>query len=538
LSDATNDNPATEGPPPPSGDAPSPAVEKLKVKVERKARAGRRRPNLEDLDAVTIDGVECRLGQPHPKHGRLILSTRQAHPTALAVMRTCYEVDGVRMLQHYAGDWWRWQKSHYAMVEPPAIAIVVTKALREALEVVEANNSYITKPYPVTPTTVDAIVKAMSHDAHLSVDQHPACFLGEPPADERGKPVEATDMLCLKSQMLHVPTGALFPATPLMFNTSALAFDYDPDNVACPAWEAFLKSVFKDDIEQVQTLREFMGLLLVHDTSFQKALMIIGQPASGKGTIAWVIENILGKNNIASPSTSSLSSNFGKQVLIGKSLAMLTDARFSGHDVMKAIEDILRIVGEDPVDIDRKHRPAITLRLGVRLLLTANKVPNLPESSDALGRRFIILETQDTFVDREDYGLKPRLKRELPAILNWALDGLHRLRDRGYFVEPASTKQLKKEFIEIGQPIKRFANDCVIFTNDENDRVATSALYEKYKSWCANDESKRNAMKSTFMRDWNNTFKAFKAQQTRRIPGEAKCVNGIRLRSDYGLNDD
>lgn len=292
---------AEAGTPPPSGDA---ATEKLK-KNAGKVRA-RKRPNLEDLDEVVVDGVKVRLGQPHPKHGRLMLSTRQTHPTALAVMRACYERDGVRMLHHYAGDWWRWTKSHYEMIEPPAVAIVVTKTLREALEIVEANNGFISKQYPATPTTVEAVVKAMLHDAHVPLDRQPACFLGASPLDEDGKPLDAAEMLCMKSQMLHVPTGSLYPATPLLFNTSALAFDHDPENTACPAWEAFLKSVFKDDIEQIQVLKEFMGLLLVHDTSFQKALMIIGQPASGKGTIAWVIENILGKSNIASPSTSSL----------------------------------------------------------------------------------------------------------------------------------------------------------------------------------------------------------------------------------------
>ena len=53
---------------------------------------------------------------------------------------------------------------------------------------------------------------------------------------------------------------------------------------------------------------------------------------------------------------SSLSKNFGLSPLIGKPLAVISDARLGGGDQRDALERLLSISGEDTITIDRKHR--------------------------------------------------------------------------------------------------------------------------------------------------------------------------------------
>lgn len=58
-------------------------------------------------------------------------------------------------------------------------------------------------------------------------------------------------------------------------------------------------------------------------------LLIVGPKRSGKGTIARVLTRLIGNGNVSGPTTSSLAGPFGLQPLIGKTLAIVSDAGIS-----------------------------------------------------------------------------------------------------------------------------------------------------------------------------------------------------------------
>jgi hypothetical protein len=91
-----------------------------------------------------------------------------------------------------------------------------------------------------------------------------------------------------------------------------------------------------------------MGYLLVPDTSQQKILMLIGPPRSGRGTIGRVIRSLVGLDNVTAPTLSGMATNFGLAPLIGKTVAVIHDARLSGRaDAQVIVERLLSISGED-----------------------------------------------------------------------------------------------------------------------------------------------------------------------------------------------
>jgi putative DNA primase/helicase len=77
-------------------------------------------------------------------------------------------------------------------------------------------------------------------------------------------------------------------------------------------------------------------------------LLLIGPKRGGKGTIARVLRSLLGHNSVAGPTMASLSTAFGLEPLITKSLAVISDARIGGKTDKSAImERLLSISGED-----------------------------------------------------------------------------------------------------------------------------------------------------------------------------------------------
>jgi hypothetical protein len=173
-------------------------------------------------------------------------------------------------------------------------------------------------------------------------------------SDHEEKPLEVA---ACRNGILHLPTRELTPATPRYFATTALGVAFEPAPTPPRVWLHFLKQLWPHDEESIALLQEWMGYLLTPDTRLQKILLLIGPKRSGKGTIARTISALLGAGSVASPTLASLGANFGLWPLIGKSAAIIGDARLGArNDVSQVVERLLSISGEDLQTIDRKHR--------------------------------------------------------------------------------------------------------------------------------------------------------------------------------------
>lgn len=87
---------------------------------------------------------------------------------------------------------------------------------------------------------------------------------------------------------------------------------------------------------------------------------------------------------------------------------------------------------------------------------------------------------------------------ELPGILNWALDGLDRLRARQRFTDPASAREAIRELEDLSSPMSAFVRDRCVLGRDL--RVSVDELWATWKAW-AEDQSLYHGTKQTFGRD-------------------------------------
>jgi putative DNA primase/helicase len=182
--------------------------------------------------------------------------------------------------------------------------------------------------------------------------------------------------------------------------------------------------------------------------------MVLGPRRFGKGTIGRVLRALLGGDSVAAPTLSSLATHFGMWPLIGKIAAILGDVRIGPKtDIVALVERLLSISGEDALTIDRKHREPWTGTLSTRITVISNQLPRFSDASDALAGRMLLWELERSFYGEEDTELTPKLTAELPGILNWAIDGWSRLRERGHFVQPSSSAELVNDLIETGSPV-------------------------------------------------------------------------------------
>ena len=204
-----------------------------------------------------------------------------------------------------------------------------------------------------------------------------------------------------------------------------------------------------------------MGYLLSVDTSQQKFFVFVGPKRSGKGTILKVIGDLIGPAGFTSTTLQQLglSSGFGLEGLIGRSVCAVPDASLSGRTDAVVVAEVLKsISGEDPVAVGRKYKTPWIGQLKVRFVLAANEVLSLQDRSGALASRMILLQFEHSFYGREDKGLLDRLRLEKASILNWALEGLKRLAARGHFVQTETGQESVNIAAELGSPMIAFFN--------------------------------------------------------------------------------
>lgn len=436
------------------------------------------------------------LGQRDPKTGRLVLSERRTLPTADAYVREFHTHSDGRTLHTYGGSLLAWQGNRYVVLEDGGVRQKVHPWLHNALRYVPGHKS--DKPelrdFQANPTTVNAAVTSIQTFTHLPLSTPIPSWLAG--GTDRPPPYE---ILPCKTANLHIPTGLVLPATPALFNFNALGFDYDPQVPEPTRWYAFLRDLFGDDTESVNLLQEWFGYCLTADTRQQKILLVIGPRRSGKGTIARILSALVGAGNVVGPTVSSLAGTFGLQPLLGKSLAVVSDARFTGEGIAILVERLLCISGEDAITVDVKFKDPVTLKLPVKFVFLSNELPRFNDASTALAGRFLVLKLTKSFFGNENIRLTDELMPELPGILLWAVHGWVRLHDRGRFLEPESSRAAVQDIEDLSSPVGAFVRErCVVGVGH---RVTCTDLYQAWCVWCAADGRTVNTTTQVFGRD-------------------------------------
>jgi putative DNA primase/helicase len=337
------------------------------------------------------------------------------------------------------------------------------------------------------------------------------------------------EILACRNGLLHIPTRRLLPATPQFFTLNGLEFDYDSNAPPPSKWLNFLDQLWPEDTESKNTLQEWIGYLLTPETRLQKMLMLIGPKRAGKGTIGRITRMLLGARNVCAPLLANMGQQFGMSVFVGRTAAIIADARISGRaDTAAITEKLLSISGEDPQTIPRKFLPDWNGFLPTRFMLMTNELPKIEDASGTLPSRFIILALTESFYGRENHKLLASFMRELPGILLWALEGWDRLYQRGRFIQPQSSLELISQFEDLGSPTGAFVRDkCEIGPGYD---IRQDHLFEAWKSYCAETGRDHTGTIQTFGRNLQSFVPWLKVTRPRILGVQIRYYTGIRLK--------
>src|SRR5438477_2298642 len=282
-------------------------------------------------------------------------------------------------LHHWRGGWWRWRKAHWSEVDERTIC---SKLYQFAEAAAYVTGKKLMRWAP-TRSKIHNLADALAAICLLPPDVDQPSWLDD--RDDNRVIVATTNGL------LDVERRQLLEHNPKFFNQTSVPFNYDPEAGEPKRWLEFLGELCPNEPGAIDALGEWFGYVISGRTDLHKILLMIGPTRGGKGVIARVLEALIGRKNVAAPTLNSFGGEFGLAPLIGKPLAVISDARFAGKDASIVVERLLSISGEDSLTINRKFRDQWTGKLPTRLHVISNELPKLGDASTAIVGRMVLI---------------------------------------------------------------------------------------------------------------------------------------------------
>jgi putative DNA primase/helicase len=299
-----------------------------------------------------------------------------------------------------------------------------------------------------------------------------------------------SDILVCQNGALRISTGELVKHRPGHYATSAVPYKYDPSAVPV-VWNYFIENTVP---VAATFLQEFAGYALTTETSHEIAVWLFGTPGSGKSTFLAGLQAMLGHRAGVLGLADLERSRFTLADLPGKTLVVASEQPSS---YLASTNTLNAIISGEPLQVERKYRDPTTIIPRAKVCWAMNELPRVADANSGLFRRVKVVGFPKLPEDEQDPKIKHAIEQEGAGILNWALEGLHRLNQRGHFEVPQGVLDATARFRESNDvPALFIEGRCIKGPDFE---VPAARLYREYKYWC--EENGHRPQSSTRVAD-------------------------------------
>lgn len=298
----------------------------------------------------------------------------------------------------------------------------------------------------------------------------------------------------VQNGLYNIKTKKLEPHTPKVYSTTQLRCIYNPKDSSRHMFEKYINDLCTDtngniDKEKMAIIQEFIGLLLSNVKVYRsKAALVLYSLLgnTGKTQMLKLLNAMLGEGKTANIPIQNMNeaSKFSLGSIVGKRIISIGDQTSSE---IKDSAIFKQLTGGDDVKVEQKGKQPFDYCFPGGIIIACN---NLPSFSDDKGghlfdRLQIIPLTNVIEECCRDPKLLDKMLKEKSAILNWFLEGLHRLIDNDYkFTKSVSCCQAKNEYRSKLDTVYRYLSEHCVVTGNREDMISKPKLEDDYISWC------------------------------------------------------
>jgi len=297
--------------------------------------------------------------------------------------------------------------------------------------------------------------------------------------------------------ILNLKTKKLKPFTPkqIFFNKVNATYNTEKD---CPNAKTFFNELL--DENDVKAMQELFGFCLWKDNFTETSFLFRANGSNGKTKTMELLKLFLTPENCASVPLAQLESAGSFQVIELQNKLVNIAGELS-KSALQETQMFKVLTGRDPITADRKFLRPVTFVNSSKLIFSGNDRPPTYDLSDGFFRRWIIFHFKKVFVDKDvydklddkkNYGIKdPDVianmisPDEFSGLLNWAVEGLHRLLKNKKFSNTQSTEITRLEWLKDSNNFVVFFEKFMI--HSKGNMVSKEDLREVYGAFCSDE---------------------------------------------------
>ena len=290
---------------------------------------------------------------------------------------------------------------------------------------------------------------------------------------------------CL-SGVINLATGALMPHTPRHLHTHIAPVALAPAGIECPRWMQFIDEIMCGDKELVAYLQRVVGYILTGRMDEQCFFVFYGFGSNGKSTFINTIRELMGSYAKQVEVSTFMETN--RNDGLRNDLAALAGRRFvvspDGKQAAALDETMEKEnTGGDAISVRFLHKEFFELQPVGKIVLATNHKPVVRGTDNGIWRRMRLVPFLASFdASKADKGLAEKLKAELPAILQWAVEGAQLWQRHGLGI-PQAVRKATMEYRSASDTIQTFIDERGEVSDQASE--GSQAMYNAYTDWCA-----------------------------------------------------
>ena len=395
-------------------------------------------------------------------------------------------IDGIYTLfRHHRGEFWRYDGVRYKKVEKDILDSNLRDYVRDKyyIETKKVKNEIVTsrKPY----LRDEFKIRGIKYELKTATQIRNGSDVDEPFIIEGYKSTlefNREKQIVFKNGVLNTKTDSFIKLKPELYITSTVPWNYDPD-ADYPLWQVTLRDWWGEDDDSIRLLQQWYGYNLIATNYLEAMMILFGVSGSGKSTITKVLYEMLGKDKCTPLESQDLKYTFGMEKLVNKNSVIFSEDQATKRaDADMILQVIKRLTGRNVFSVRVKYGVSYDTEPFARLTYECDVLPRFVDNAQALERRVNMLYFGRSFKDAPNVLLKEQLIKEVPGIINWAIEGLRDLKQTNKFIVPATSKVAKEELRYMTSPMAAMGKQCFNF-DDSNAWVSNDQLFDLHRAW-------------------------------------------------------
>ena len=329
-----------------------------------------------------------------------------------------------------------------------------------------------------------------------------------------------TDYLNVQNGVVNLRNGELMPHDSAFMMTKCCYSEYDNTSGKQPElWLKFLDDVTNGDKELQEYLQKCVGYSLSGSIREQCAFFLYGIGNNGKSTFIDTISELLGgyASNVQ-PETVMLRRNGDSGA--NSDIARLKSARFVTSEEptegVRLNEGLVKqLTGGGKVTCRFLYGDEFEYEPEFKIWIATNHKPVIRGTDVGIWRRIRLIPFEVNIPkDKVDKTLKYKLRKELPQIMKWAVDGCIKWQKEG-ITPPERVQAATNDYKAEMDLLAAFCDACIVVDYNNGERISATDLFTVYSAWASSNN------------EFTMSSRKFFNEVTKKLPEKVRGGSGM-----------